>query len=209
MKKLTKRLALVFLIGSTFSYAAPETALAKDFLKMTRDDLPPVQILIKAALDNSKIVKTSLSEMKRSARRSAVLPVVRLDVDYDMDAANRNQFTEVSQFFPESNRTIGGWNRVGFENRTTYGIYAEWDLANFIWERTDAQVADRYSRQGGLVRRRTIEVSQRYSKLKILLPAEPGEPIEDSDIAEILEHAIYLDAISGNALSARILEKSK
>lgn len=200
-------MAFVFIAGS-LATAAPEGVKAGDYLKLTQENLPPMQVVIQDALDASDFENIPLHQMKKRARQSAWLPRLRLKMDYDLDAYDNWAFTEDARNYtsgPYAGATKQDrWERSDSGDRLSYGAYAEWDLSVFVWEKFDHQLAEKYSKQGGTKRRRIIEVSKRYAVLHALLPSDDSGSVAASDVADVLDNAIYLDVITDYMLSDKI-----
>jgi hypothetical protein len=173
----------------------------QDYLALTKENLPHVQVVIQAALNASNIEDTSLSEMKKQARLSALLPRLRLRMDYDPNAIDLYEYEANARQYDNGN-THDRWERLGnTDDRLGYGGFVEWDLSALIWEEDDHLLAYQYAAQGGLKRRRIVEVTQRYMALEQLLPNDSSGSIEMSDIEAVLDNAIYLDQVTDYLLS--------
>jgi hypothetical protein len=171
------------------------------YLALTKENIPHIQVVIQAALDASDVEEVSLSEMKKQARRSALLPRLRLRADYDPNAIDVYEYGANARQYADGS-TWDRWDRVGnTEDRLSYGGFVEWDLSALLWEWEDHNMAYQYAAQGGLKRRRIVEVSRRYTSLKNLLPDDSSGSVKKSDLEAVLNHAVYLDTITNHLLS--------
>ena len=201
-------LAACILAGGTFSQAGQDGVKAGEFLSLTRKTIPSLQAVIQGALDATRAEKVPLHVMKKRARRSALLPRLRIRADYDLDAYDNYGYVEDARVYTydggnqQDGRTKSDrWERTDQDDRFSYGAYAEWDLRVFIWEKQDQQLAQQYAKQGGVLRRRVVEVSKRYAALISMLPRDDSGSVASSDIADVLDNAIYLDAVTDQLLS--------
>jgi hypothetical protein len=201
-------LAACILAGGTFSQAGQTGVKAGEFLSLTRETIPSLQAVIQGAMDATRAEKVPLHVMKKRARRSALLPRLRIRADYDLDAYDNYGYVEDARVYTydggnqQDGRTKSDrWERTDQDDRFSYGAYAEWDLRVFIWEKQDQQLAQQYAKQGGVLRRRVVEVSKRYAALISMLPRDDSGSVASSDIADVLDNAIYLDAVTDQLLS--------
>ena len=200
--------ALCILACGTFSQAGQNGASASELLTLTRQTIPSLQEVIQGAMDAGRGEQVSLYQMKKRARRSALLPRLRVRADYDLNAYDNYGFVEDARLYTydggnqQDGRTKSDrWERTDQDDRFSYGAYAEWDLRVFIWEKQDQQLAQQYAKQGGVLRRRVVEVSKRYAALISMLPRDDSGSVASSDIADVLDNAIYLDAVTDQLLS--------
>ena len=204
-RKTTFMMALCIMAGAMLSQAGQNGVSAGELLTLTRQTIPSLQAVIQGAMDAGRGEQVSLYEMKKKARRSALLPRLRVRADYDLNAYDNYGFVEdarVYQAGPEANTTKQDrLERTDTGDRFSYGAYAEWDLRVFIWEKQDQQLAQQYAKQGGVLRRRVVEVSKRYAALISMLPRDDSGSVASSDIADVLDNAIYLDAVTDQLLS--------
>ena len=209
-RKTTFILAASIMAGVTCSQAEQTGVKAGEFLTLTRETIPSLQAVIQAAMDATRAEEVPLHVMKKRARRSALLPRLRVRMDYDLDARDDWNFTEDARRYAYSDRTKQDrWEKTGQNDRLSYGAYAEWDLAVFIWEKQDHQLAQQYAKQAGVTRRRVVEVSKRYAALISMLPRDDSGSVASSDIADVLDNAIYLDAITGELLSDTLIRQQE
>ena len=205
-RKTTFMLAVCMMAAGTFCQAEQTGVKAGEFLTLTRKSIPSLQAVIQAAMDATRAEEVPLHVMKKRARRSALLPRLRVRMDYDLDARDDWNFTEDARLYAESGKTKQDrWEKTGQNDRLSYGAYAEWDLAVFIWEKQDHQLAQQYAKQAGVTRRRVVEVSKRYAALISMLPRDDSGSVASSDIADVLDNAIYLDAITDQLLSETVI----
>ena len=214
--KTNCRLAVCILAGGTFSQAGQEGVKAGEFLQLTRKTIPSLQAVIQGAMDATRAEKVPLHVMKKRARRSALLPRLRIRADYDLDAYDNWEFQEDSRIYTDTNTGLptdqtksDRWQRGDNDHRFGYGAYAEWDLRVFIWEKFDHQLAQQYAKQAGVTRRRVVEVSKRYAALISMLPRDDSGSVASSDIADVLDNAIYLDAITDQLLSKTLIRRQE
>jgi len=190
-------------------------AQTADYLKLTRENLPHVQVLIQEALDNMDILPDDLISQKKRTRNSALLPKIRLMGSLTRDAVPEygtvNDFSTMERRFEDNNvvslqQDIDRYGLNGeYDDRFFYGVSAQWDLGNLIWGAPENLQAQQTARKSSSRRRRITEVSARYFALAAVLPDDSSGEVDDSDVTTVIEQALYLDRISGNYLSRMLV----
>jgi len=177
-----------------------------DYLMLTRKNLPHIQKVIQAAMEGTDQIHRPLYKVKRDARLSAWLPELQLDMGYTPDAGHGEfNYVRFETDYYKKDVEEYRWREVGNSDKMVYGAKLEWDLGALLWESDDQKLAEKYAKQSSMRRRRVVEISKRYRQLKDLLPADDSGSIPASGIADVLDHAIYLDSISDYLLTDALL----
>ena len=192
-------------------------AQTADYLKLTRKNLPHVQVLIQEALDNMDILPDDLNSRKKRARLSALLPKIRVTGSLQEDAVPEygmvNDFIMMERQYDNGNDLESSIDRHGltgeYDDRLVYGASVQWDLRNLIWSSPETQQAQQAARRSSSRRRRITEVSARYFALAAVLPDDSSGDVDDSDIGTVIEQALYLDRISGDYLSRILIAEQR
>lgn len=180
-----------------------------DYLKLTIENLPHMQVLIQAGLDSLDISDYSLAENNRHARLSALLPRFRVGATYTEDIVNNYEWVEN---YSESQNSGNPYSEDRHANVGNHHdrlqIYAQaiWDLDEAVWSRALAYGTQNLAREASSKRRRIVEIAKRYKALAAALPADSSEKVTKSDMALVIEHALYLDRVTGNYISSVLLD---
>jgi hypothetical protein len=183
-----------------------------DYLLLTRETLPHMQILIQAALDDMDVEQESYVSVKRRNQRAALFPKLRIQASYTEDATPQYGYVEDWQTWVRTDvnssaQNIDRYDQTGnWDNRWGYGASLNWDLTRLVWSLEESQRAQQQSRLTSTKRRRIADVGKRYAVLAASLPADADAGgVDAGEIVTVLQNAIYLDQMCGNIISDTLM----
>ncbi len=186
-----------------------------DYMKLTRQSIPHMQVLVQGALDNMGIGMNSTA-MTKTIRRGALLPDFTVRAAYHPDGlAEYERLNYESSRRSDSNnpnnpaniQTIDEYKQTGFTSRSDWAVTLEWNLTHLIHSQKERSLSARRVQMASLQRRRIVDVAKRYALLMGAFPADKNEAADPAKMASILENAVILDVWTGGMLT-RVLERT-
>lgn len=164
------------------------------------DHEPDVRSLQRRAMSYAHAHPAEVASWRSRARLSALLPQLRIAVDYDTDADDTRTFTSATS---EPRKVLGNDQKTGYELR------ASWDLDEVVFSRSEIQVRRAVvnaSRQRDNVVSEVTKIffSRRRAQVDLLLAEDLSAKARVKAELRIAELTAYLDGLTGGWFSKQI-----
>jgi hypothetical protein len=192
--------AIIFaLLFSAPAFADDAQTAAQEILARF-DHEPDVRSLQRRAMSYAHAHPAEVASWRGRARISALLPQLRVAVDYNTDADDTRTFTSATS---EPRQVVGNDQKAGYELR------ASWDLDEVVFNRSEIQVRRAVvnaSRQRDNVVSEVTKIffSRRRAQVDLLLAEDLSAKARVKAELRIAELTAYLDGLTGGWFSKQI-----